>query len=289
MIHPINWLKGTSAARLLPEKQRRMYTSEQTDNFRLIAKLFAVESSRTLTSEDLASSDLQCELAEIGQFAEVAHGTVSPAFIWEHMELLMQPQFPLDGYDALRGTELVATFHGTVAELQCYIAYRPPTKQLIIAFSGTSSVSQTYRNIDARLVAYPGGERCAVHAGFWRLYSGVRSRILSELDKALTQYDVEEVVCTGHSMGAVMCHLFALDIIGADTAEDTPHSRPPITLPLKLALFGSPRLGNQAFAEHWRRVVAERNASGQPVKEYSVMCYNDGQTWRLQITLAPTL
>jgi Lipase (class 3) len=280
MIHLMNWLKGTSTARSLPEKQRRMYTSEQTDNFRLIAKLFAVHSSHTLTSEDLASSDLQCELAEIGQFAEVAHGTVSPAFIWEHMESLMQPQFPLDGYDALRGSKLIDAFRGTVAELQCYIAYRPPTKQLIIAFSGTSSVSQTFRNIDARLVAYPGGERCAVHAGFWRLYNGVRSRVLSELDKALTQYNIEEIICTGHSMGAVMCYLLALDIMGADTAEGASQSRHPITLPLKLALFGSPRVGNQALAELWRRLVANRNAHGLSVKEYSVMCYNDGQIYR---------
>ena len=280
MLQPKSWLRGTSSARSLSKTQRRMYASEQTENFRFVAKLLAVQSSHTLTSEDLASNDLQCELAEIGQFAEVAHGTVSPEFIWENMESLQQPSFPLDGYDALRGSELISAFRGTVAELQVYIAYRPSTKQLMVAFSGTSSISQTFRNIDARLVAYPGREHCAVHAGFWRLYSGVRSRVLSELDKAVSKYAVEEIVSTGHSMGAVMCHLFALDVMEVDTAEDSFQTRPSITVPLKLALFGSPRLGNQALQEHWRRVVATHNARGQSVKEYSVRCYNDGQTYK---------
>jgi len=273
MLQLKNWIKGTSTAHSLPEAQRCMYASETTENFRLIAKLFALQSSHTLTSGDLASNDLQHELAEIGQFAEVAHGTVLPKFIWNNMNSLMKPTFPLDGYNALRGSDLVSAFHGSVAELQGYIAYRPQTKQLIVAFSGTSSVAQTFRNIDARMVPYPGAEGCAVHRGFWRLYNGVRSHTLGELSKALTQYDIQEIVCTGHSMGAVMCYLFALDVIAQDTTGDTSHNRPRA---LKLAVFGSPRVGNQALADHWRHIVAGHNTHGFLVKDYSVKGYNDG-------------
>lgn len=277
MLLPKDWFISSSAARSLPEAQRRMYASERTENFRFLAKKFAVRSSRTLTSDDLASDDLQRELAAIGQFAEIAHGRLSPKFIWENMQSLSQPGFPLHGYDALDGSELVSAFRGTVADLQGYIAYQPQTKQLIVAFSGTSCFSQTLRNIDVRLVPYPGGDGCAVHKGFWQMYNGVRARALGVLVEVLPKRDIEGVICTGHSLGAVMCYLFALDVMGGSTTEITSHDCPAISLPLKLALFGSPRVGNQALRDHWRRVVAERNASGLSVQEYSVKGYNDGQ------------
>jgi hypothetical protein len=251
-----------------------MYASETTDNFRLIANLFAMRSSRILTSKDLASNNLQHELAEIGQFAEVAHGSVSPEFIWKNMDSLMQPGFPLDEYHALRRSDFISVLRGTVAGLQGYFAYRTQTKQLIVAFSGTSSLSQTLRNIDARPVAYPGGKGCAVHAGFWRMYNGVRSKALDELAKALSQRDIEEIVCTGHSMGGVMCYLFALDVMGGSTDDTRRHPRCSQTL--KLAVFGCPRVGNQALAEHWHRVVTARNDQGSLVYDYSVKGYNDG-------------
>jgi len=75
----------------------------------------------------------------------------------------------------------------------------------------------------------------------------------------------------------VMCYLFALDIIG-DMTKAIPPNEYPISLPLKLVLFGSPRLGNQAFVEHWRRVMGSHDDrdNGPSVKCYSVKGYNDG-------------
>jgi hypothetical protein len=81
------------------------------------------------------------------------------------MDRLFQPRFPLAGYDALRQSELVSVFHGTVSNLQGYIARR--TNKLIISFSGTSNFQQTIANVDARLVAFPK-DRCAIHARYSR-------------------------------------------------------------------------------------------------------------------------
>ena len=92
----------------------------------------------------------------------------------------MDVRYPLEGYDALLGSELVSVFHGKVAGLQGYIAYRKITcsaddglrdsafntsntgsdgerssGQLIVAFSGTSGPAQTLKDLDARLIAYP--------------------------------------------------------------------------------------------------------------------------------------
>lgn len=270
----LKFLKGTSSAHLLPEAQRRMYASEATDNFRWIAR-FAKPSSYTLTSADLASADLRSELADIGQFAEVAHGSLSPEFIWKNMGALSQPGFPLDRYNALQDSVLFSAFRGSVAGLQGYIAYRPQFQQLVIAFSGTSSISQSLRNIDVRLIRYPKEDSCCVHSGFWQLYNGLKSRPLSDLSQALSKHVVKEIVVTGHSLGAAMAYLFALDIIQGSEAEGAAQAS---AIPLTIVAFGSPRVGNAALVKYWRDAVASRASRGVPVKEYSVKGYNDGKT-----------
>ena len=47
-----------------------MYASEKLMNFRWIARVLATYSPRTLSSADLASADLDLELAEIGMHYE---------------------------------------------------------------------------------------------------------------------------------------------------------------------------------------------------------------------------
>jgi predicted lipase len=195
------------------------------------------------------------------------------------MDKLCQPDFPLDGYNALQGSNLVEAFRGTVAELEGYVAFRREPKQLIVVFSGTAAQAQALYNLDIRLVKYPGARRCAVHAGFWKMYSGVRSSALEAMSKGFREYAVEEIVFTGHSLGAALCYLLALDIM---TNREHLPSSPflPTSLPLKLAVFGSPRIGNLALSLHLRNVITSyctrhREAS---VNEYSVKAFNDGQT-----------
>lgn len=261
----------------LSDEQAGVYASEKMENFRWASRIFGKHSSHTLTSSDLAPIELQEELAEIGQFAELAHGHLSPEFIWKHMDILRQPDFPLDGYDALPTSRLLSTFHGTVSNLQGYVAYRADRKQLVVAFSGTSSFSQILHNMEAFLTRYPYGSGCSVHAGFWKMYNGLRTVALEHLAKAQLDYEVEEIVFTGHSLGAVMCCLLALDVMTDDfKAESVPGSSTP--LPLKLVLFGSPSFGNSALAQYWEHTVSsyQRRHGERSVNEYSVRAFNDG-------------
>lgn len=269
------WFRLSSTPSL-SDAQLRMYASETSENFRWVSKLVATHSSRILTCSDLATIELQQELSEIGQFAEVAHGHLSP-FIWRNMTKLCQPDFPLHGYDALQGSNLVSAFCGKVAEVEGYVAVRVEPKQLVIVFSGTAATAQALYNLDIRLIKYPAGDKCAVHAGFWKMYSGARSLVLEAMSRALSEYAVEEIVFTGHSLGAVMCYLLALDVMM--NQENHPSSSfLPTSLRLKLAVFGSPRIGNRALSLHWRNIVAAyRTRHGEAsVSEYSVKTFNDG-------------
>ncbi|EJD03946.1 alpha/beta-hydrolase [Fomitiporia mediterranea MF3/22] len=274
--------------RSLTESQRRMYKLERADNFRWIARLLSSPSKRVLTSADLVSNDVQQEIANIGQYAELVHGLIDPAFVWRNLNRLIQPTYPLEEYDALEGSTLICVFRGEVAKLQGYIVHRPSSRQLIVAFSGTSSPLQALHDVDARMVPYPGGHHnspqttkaeCKVHAGFWRMFQGLKQTALAHLTDALTSLDVKELVLTGHSLGAVQTYLFTMELLKISLKPpDTEDVRLPPGLIFKLVTFGSPRIGNEALSLLYRKLVSEyRSIHGEDsFQEYSVKGYNDG-------------
>jgi hypothetical protein len=260
----LSWFQG-STAQTLTAAQEEMYALERNDNLRWAAKAFALRSSYTLTESDLASPELVEELAELGQFAEVAHGTLSPRFIWKNLASLTQEGYPLEGFNALKNTELLDVFRGDVADYQGYAAYRPFHKQLIVCFSGTSNIMQGLYDANAIFTAHPAGNGASVHMGFWSIYCGVKDTTFKALQAGLVRFDVEEIVVSGHSLGGVMSYLFALDLL----REQTTRKR------VKLAVFGSPRIGNDRLVEHWQGLI---NSQVAEVKDYSVRVYNDGRS-----------
>ncbi|KAL5534225.1 hypothetical protein ACEPAG_687 [Sanghuangporus baumii] len=273
--------------RALTESQRQMYELEKEENFRWIARLLASPSNRVLTSDDLVSHDMQREIADIGQYAEVAHGYIDPDFVWRNLSRLVRPTYPLEGYGALSGSQLVCVFHGRVAKLQGYIAYRPTKQQLVVAFSGTSSPLQALHDIDARLVEYTASdektsklkEACKVHSGMWRLYQGVRQLVFDNFAKALLSLDIAELVLTGHSLGAVTASLFTMELLqNSLQLPATGLICLPPSIIVKLVGFGSPRVGNEALARFYRKLISEyREERGKDsFQEYMVKGYNDG-------------
>lgn len=242
----------------------------------------ATRSSYKLSTKDVVAPALQQELSDIGQFAEVAHGSMDPKQIWQYLPQLLQQGCPLEGYTYLEGSELVSSFYGTAAHLQGYVAYRPSTRQLIVAFSGTSSNKQAVQDLKfwkTRYTPSSAGDDVrggAVHAGFFKMYNGIRNEAFRAISEGLEQKDVTEIVFTGHSMGGVMVYLTALDLLRSNQQL----IRLPFGISLKVAVFGSPRVGNAKLQECWkRRVEAYRTLHGADrFQEWSVKAYNDGMS-----------
>ena len=86
-----------------------------------------------------------------------------------------------------------------------------------------------------------------VHAGFMRIYEAVRSRIHEKVNHYLLNNKLTKIVCTGHSLfGAVAT------IIATDVAMNIDHD-----LPVSCVTFGSPRVGNNRFAELFNNTIFE--------------------------------
>ncbi|KAG9221889.1 hypothetical protein CCMSSC00406_0005714 [Pleurotus cornucopiae] len=268
---PSTIMKVSSNALGLTPEQRRMYATEKMMNFRRISKIMATRSPYILSSKDLASPELHVELSELGQFAEIVYSAVPVEVIFSMLDRLVQPLFPLEGYSAVANSKLLSAFKGKVANLPGYVAYRPETKQLILAFSGTSSFMHALHDLRTLTHRHKSG-RGAVHSGFWGLYKGIKASAIEAVRKALESEDVDEIVVTGHSMGGAVSCLLMLDILRDDTVFDRP------TVPLKLVTFGPPRCGDSKMGEYWRELTALRHSKygENSFKEYLVKGYNDG-------------
>ncbi|KAK0452444.1 alpha/beta-hydrolase [Armillaria borealis] len=263
--------KAKSPKYALTEAQRLMYASEKLMNFRWISKVVASYSSYRLSEKDLVPPSLQLELAEIGQYVEIASNNHIPVdFVFENIDTLIQPDFPLEDYQALQGSILVSEFFGRVSHLHAYVAYRPRTKQLIVATSGTTSFPQAIQDIKVIKHRHRSG-RGVIHSGFWSLYKGVRDCVYAGIAKGFREHDVKELVITGHSMGGAVSYLLMIDAL-------TQKINIPPDVRLKLASFGAPRVGDASFVKYWRELVSKhREVYGESsMVELCVKAYNDG-------------
>lgn len=257
---------------LTPE-QRHMYATESFMNFRLIARLCATPSPYTLGLSDLAQGEdeLYANLAEIGQFVFVSFSTPPPDFIFANLDQLVQPDFPFEGFDALRDAELVSELSGSVANTTGAVVYRKSTKQLVVSFGGTTNLKQAWYDLYAVRCAYPRRRACGVHCGFWKMYEGCQKHVFDVVKKALENYDVQEVVSLGHSLGGALAYLFALDALSGEFPL-------PSGVGMMVATFGCPRVGDAALSEYWQDLVRTHQAENgvDSVKEFQVKTLNDG-------------
>lgn len=152
----------------------------------------------------------------------------------------------LKGYLALAGFVLQKTIGYGQRGTQAFIATSTPTsgqETVLVAFRGTEGDDLDDLLADARclLVAWPDaqGTKGQVHAGFAAAL--LENGVLDTLRDYLGGKQQARILFTGHSLGAALATLAAS-----------------IIQPAYLYTFGSPRVGNRAFAAAVRGIQHER-------------------------------
>jgi triacylglycerol lipase len=114
----------------------------------------------------------------------------------------------------------------------------PTNRTAFVSFRGTSDVGEWVADLDAVPGDYlPIGGYGQVHAGFQDVYELVRTAIAADLATATAGCD--EILITGHSLGAALAVLAAPDIF---------RNMPPNTIEPRLITFAGPRVGLSDFA-----------------------------------------
>ncbi|KAF9785873.1 Alpha/Beta hydrolase protein [Thelephora terrestris] len=252
--------------------QQHMYRIEKLENFRLLYRLLASKSSHTLQAEDIVSKETHKEIQLIGEFADVSYSPIALERVYKHLELLSQKHFPLEGYEAVTSSKLILSFEGDVANVAVLVAYRPTTKQIVVGICGTRTLMQALYDMNSLFQhCTKGGQSYRVHSGFMSMYTGIEARAFKGIRKGFEEEQVEELVITGHSMGGALSYYLAVGLLTSDGIL-------PPGIRIKIVAFGSPRVGDQAFASLWKTLVEEHRSSHGRLsfQEYNVRAYNDG-------------
>ncbi|KAE8454100.1 hypothetical protein EG329_005023 [Mollisiaceae sp. DMI_Dod_QoI] len=126
----------------------------------------------------------------------------------------------------------------TLADIQGYVSLNPVKSLIVIAFAGSgSTVRDWIADFAFIMIEYTltGCDSCWIHSGFSTGWSERRIIVLDAVTAALEDNPTYSIVITGHSIGAGVATLAATELRSMNYTLDT-------------YTFGSPRVGNTAFA-----------------------------------------
>ena len=79
-------------------------------------------------------------------------------------------------------------------------------------FKGSSDLKDWITNLDANMVSYDGCSGFNVHEGFYAAYNQVASLMKAKISEAIKKYGSSKIYVSGHSLGASLGILAAIDI-----------------------------------------------------------------------------
>ncbi|MBV8180701.1 MAG: lipase family protein [Mycobacterium sp.] len=121
----------------------------------------------------------------------------------------------------------------------------PTTRIAFVSFRGTSDVEDWLADLDAVPDDYlPVAGFGQVHAGFQDVYELVRNGIAANLAAATAGCD--QILITGHSLGAALAVLAAPDVF---------RKMPPNKIEPRLITFAGPRVGLTDFADTFNAAI----------------------------------
>jgi len=119
-----------------------------------------------------------------------------------------------------------------------FVGYQPSTNAIIVSFRGSENIQNWITNLSFIRTDYPNCSGCSVHKGFYQAEQEVLPQIQAEVAKLNAAHPSYSVVVTGHSLGAALATLTALDLAPTYGANR-----------VKLYNYGCPRMFNQAGAD----------------------------------------
>jgi len=118
--------------------------------------------------------------------------------------------------------------------------------EIIIAFRGSSSLSNWLHDLDFLLVPYSSVPGALVHDGFYDAYKDVKQEVESHVKALVTKYPHKAVRVIGHSLGAAIAVICSSELQRLNITQ---------TENLTVMTIGQPRVGNLKFAQHFDSII----------------------------------
>lgn len=187
---------------------------------------------------------------------------------WAWARLFLIKEWKLLMHEADRRTswEPVAFLNNSKLDTQAWVYRDKDKEEMVIAFRGTEGIKllDIITNLNLRQAplgflpstAVTGGKadelvklhghEARAHSGFVESYEALRPYII----KLIEQINPATVYCTGHSLGGAIATVCALHLATTTESESSRKKR------VIMSNFGSPRVGNAAFAALFNEVIA---------------------------------
>lgn len=126
----------------------------------------------------------------------------------------------------------------TKTDLQGFIGVLPSDNTIYVVFRGSDSARNWIYDAEFIQVDYPACRDCSVHDGFYKSMMSLRDETVNTVSWLRMQdsYKSFRIVVTGHSYGAAVCQLMALELEKEN-------------IKVQVYNFGQPRIGNDQYAK----------------------------------------
>ena len=124
------------------------------------------------------------------------------------------------------------------------VGYNPDYNAIFVSYRGSEDFMNWVDNVQITQTSpYMDLPEVGVEKGFYKVYSYLLPGVLEGIEKTAVQYGTSKVMIQGHSLGSIAT-LLAFDLARDDDSEYDVYS---------LTTFGSPRIGNQAFVDEFKK------------------------------------
>ena len=128
--------------------------------------------------------------------------------------------------------------------MQAFTGYDPSGKQIVVSFRGSSNTENWIDDFDYFQQSYPGINGAYIHSGFYSAFNALARDILPDYQHLLEQRAGSKTLVTGHSLGAALAQVAALNF-----------SHNALASSIETWTYGSPRFGNKELSEYYMKQI----------------------------------
>eukprot|EP01096_Ripella_sp_DP13-Kostka_P016170 TRINITY_DN778_c0_g1_i1.p1 TRINITY_DN778_c0_g1~~TRINITY_DN778_c0_g1_i1.p1 ORF type:complete len:316 (+),score=138.24 TRINITY_DN778_c0_g1_i1:61-1008(+) len=126
-----------------------------------------------------------------------------------------------------------------------FVGFDAANKTIVVSFRGSTNLQDWIVDLNSIVkVPYKSVPGAEVGKGFNDMYNQLQPAIFSTVQSLVKQNPTYQVVVTGHSLGAALSVLCAVDLVTSGTVKN-----------VTVYNYGCPRVGNQAFSNYYHSYV----------------------------------
>ena len=145
---------------------------------------------------------------------------------------------------AVEGFIADSIIYDASSDTEGFIGFLPFDQSIYVVFRGSETIKNWIADFNIERTTHDDSDcsNCWVHKGYYTAHKNIIQDVLLEVEKLSYSYGTSLVKTTGHSKGAALANLSALDLKRAG-------------YDVSMINFGQPRIGNAQYAAYFGKML----------------------------------